>query len=324
MCIRDSSTEEEVNHAKEKLIFLQNENKTLNNTISDISSVANDRKSKINNLKEKYDILLDTHENYKSLCLDEMNDLRNEIEQFNQSVVSHYSNQSESIEPKIINEKIHQFKKDSIILKETNLLDENTILEHQINTIAESQKMKFMLDLFKVGINVATLYNNQSEETKFSLPDHIKDSNIAEALDKELKSRDKKSHFNPHQLKQLHESPLSNRSPGDFSPTLGRTRLTPIMKSSSRTNSIANSNPMSSPGNSNNNKNRRSFYSSMSGGQLPGTRIGSNSTLPGMRKTSKEKNTFPLASSERTNRSPSETINPFTNRASKQLEQRNR
>ncbi|SMN18145.1 similar to Torulaspora delbrueckii TDEL_0C05300 hypothetical protein [Maudiozyma saulgeensis] len=327
------STEEEVNHIKEKLIFLQNENEILTKKISDMSSITNDTKLKINNLKEKYSILLEDHESYKSSCLDEMADLRNEIDQFKQSVVTDIVDQSGSIEPKMMNEKIHQFKKDSAIVKETHLLDENIILQHQINSIVESRKMKVMLDLFKIGNNVAIDYNNQSEETNFSLPDHIKDSNIPETLEKELKLGDKKSHINSRQIKQLHEGPLSNRLPGDFSPTLGRTRLTPIINSGPRTNANVNTNSTNIPSvngnattnnNNSNNKNRRSFYSSISGGQLPGTRIGSNGALPGMRKTSNERDTPPLASSEKFNRTPSETINPFTNRASKQLERRKR
>ena len=334
------STEEEVNHVRDKLSTLEEQNKELSDKINNMSSATNDTRVEIDSLREKYSLLMDTNESYKNSRLDEIKDLQNEIKQLRDSLISKFninddSHSNGSDKTKQVDTLIHQYKQDVNTIKEMNSFNEQSFLQHQITSTIESRKMKAMVNLYKVGINVATNYiNDETQDTNYSIPDDILKSEVATALENELKLKDTKKNFMSYQNIRNHsyESPyLPNKSPYGSTPPLGRTRLTPVMNSSPRNNlSPTMGTPVSNNNNSNinaGNKNRRSFYSSsINTAQLPGTRIGSNNTLPGVRMASNERETPspPLASSERINGMSSDTINPFTNKASKQFERRKR
>ena len=291
---------------------------------------------------------MDSNENYKNSRLDEIKDLQNEIEQLRDSLISTFNIGSDSHmddvdKAKQLDSLIHQYKKDLQAVKEMNSFDEQSFLQHQITSTIESRKMKSMINLYKVGIKVANNYiNDETQDTNYSIPENIFKSEVASTLENELKQKDTKKNFMSYQniRNQTFDTPfLPNKSPHGSTPPLGRTKLTPVMNSSPRNNLSPTLG--TSPSNSNNvagNKNRRSFYSSSintsqlpgtrigSNNTLPGTRIGSNNVLPGVRMVSNERETPspPLASSEKINRVPSDTINPFTNKASKQFERRKR
>lgn len=333
------STEEEVNHVREKLTTLEEQNEELSNKINNISSVTNDTRVEIESLREKYSLLMDSNENYKNSRLDEIKDLQNEIKQLRDSLISKFniSDDSHSIgsdKTKQVDTLIHQYKKDSNTIKEMNSFNEQSFLQHQITTTVKSRKMKEIINLYKVGINVANNYiNDKTHDTNYAIPENIIKSEVVTVLENELKLKDTKKNFMSYQGIRNHsfESPsLPNKSPHGSTPSLGKTRLTPVMNSSPRNNLSPTMGVSVSNNNNNNiagNKNRRSFYSSsINTSQLPGTRIGSNNALPGVRMASNERETPspPLASSERIHGIPADTINPFTNKASKQFERRKR
>ena len=323
------STEEEFKHITGKLENLRAEKATLAKDISEYSNSTEAKTNKISELKDKYHMLLDSHEEYRSSCLDEIQELRQKIEVLRNSMLNTVLDVSATTpeQKKDIGGKLHHFKVDASEIANTNILDDQTILKNQISHAIEVNMMKPTLDLYKVAGNVSTTYAADPENEKFKLPEEIQNSTAANALDNELKLRDRKTHFVSYQSRGPSDSPLSTRSPlMDVSPNFSRATLkspgaNPYLSTSPNMNSSTSAS--NSSNNTPNMKNRRSFYSSTSI-QLPGTRVGSSGTLPGMRKTSSDKNIPPLATSEKNVRNPKESSPLPGTRSSKPTNRRNR
>ena len=324
------STEEEFRHVTEKLENLKTEKATLVKNISEFSNSTDTKTNKIAELKDKYHVLLDSHEEYRSSCMDEIQELRRKIKLLKDSMLANALDVSANTpeQKKEIGGKLHHFKADVSEILTTNILDDQSILNNQVHHSIEFNMMKPMLNLYKVTESVSKKYAANPENDKFKLPEDIQNSTTSTTLDNELKLRERKSHFASHVSRGPNDSPLTARSPTtEFSPNLSRTRLkspivNPYLSTSPNINSAISNN--SSSNTTPNIKNRRSFYSSSSI-QLPGTRVGSSGILPGMRNTSSnDKNVPPLATSEKSTRTSKESSPLPTPRGNNLTERKNR
>lgn len=282
------ATEEELDTVHKRFDLLNRENEQLKKDLGETSTTRNDMLQKIEIFKEKYNKMLDNQEEVRNIYIDEICDLKSQIDDFKYSVARNLTNATQNTK-KSIDQSISQFTADSATISGMNKLDVSTILNNHIDSTIDRLETKSLLNLFKAGQKLANDYISQNKDSKMELPSDIKNSDMLGLLEKNLNVREKQSSNFMPLTRRPGDSPQPNRSPGDFSSVLSRTRVP------------------SSTGNTPANKNRHSFYSA-SNGQLPGTsRVGSNSTLPGMRKTSNNKENHTLSPNEDSHKFGSET-----------------